>query len=143
MSFGLMVVLLQKFMILSIASDLDFHQSIRSCFASPIRYDFSVSLASASSCLNNILYSALEVNILYGSSTPLVTRSSISTPMYDSSLFIVNTLSPVHLRAALMPATIPCPPASSYPVVPFTCPAKNNPLIILDSRLCFNCVGSK
>ena len=36
-----------------------------------------------------------------------------------------------------------CPPASSYPVVPFTCPAKNKFLIIFDSNVCFNWVGSK
>ena len=40
-----------------------------------------VSLMSALSCLKSILCSALEVNILYGSSVPLVTRSSIKTPM--------------------------------------------------------------
>jgi hypothetical protein len=43
---------------------------------------------------------------------------------------------------ALIPAIRPCPPASSYPEVPFTCPAKNRFLIIFDSRECFNCVGS-
>ena len=40
-----------------------------------------VNLISALSDLSDSLYSALDVNILYGSATPLVTRSSIITPM--------------------------------------------------------------
>ena len=42
---------------------------------------FSVNLKSALSDLRESLYSALDVNILYGSATPFVTRSSIITPI--------------------------------------------------------------
>lgn len=42
---------------------------------------FSVSRASASSWRSRMRYSALEVNIRYGSSTPFVVRSSMSTPI--------------------------------------------------------------
>ena len=44
----------------------------------------SVNLKSALSCLKISLYSALEVIILYGSLVPLVTKSSIKTPVYPS-----------------------------------------------------------
>ena len=48
-----------------------------------------------------------------------------------------------HFNAALIPAMVPCPPASSYPVVPLTCPAKNSPSITFDSSEWDSCVGSK
>mmetsp|Transcript_15607 Transcript_15607/g.51232 ORF Transcript_15607/g.51232 Transcript_15607/m.51232 type:complete len:353 (+) Transcript_15607:578-1636(+) len=44
--------------------------------------------------------------------------------------------------AAAAPATTPCAAASSYPVVPFICPAKNNPLIFLVSSVTLNSRGS-
>ncbi len=54
---------------------------IRSSEASPILNDFGVNLKSALSRRNKVRYSALEVNILYGSSVPLVIKSSINTPI--------------------------------------------------------------
>ena len=36
---------------------------------------------------------------------------------------------------AFMPASMPCAAASSYPLVPFICPAKNSPSTRLDMRL--------
>ena len=90
----------------------------------PISLPFSVRRMSALSSLKISLYSALLVNILYGSFVPRLTRSSIKTPIYASSLF--NSKTPLFLvfRAAFIPATMPCAAASSYPVVPFICPAK-------------------
>ena len=37
----------------------------------------------------------------------------------------MNSLLDVVLSDAFIPAIIPCAAASSYPVVPFICPAKN------------------
>mmetsp|Transcript_23377 Transcript_23377/g.56423 ORF Transcript_23377/g.56423 Transcript_23377/m.56423 type:complete len:203 (-) Transcript_23377:1823-2431(-) len=86
----------------------------------PCSAPFRVSRRSALSALRLILYSALDVNILYGSDVPFVTRSSMSTPMYASSLPRTNGaggLSPRYAapaaRPAFAPATIPCAPASS------------------------------
>ena len=62
-----------------------------SSLANPRLYAFSVNLMSALSCLKSSLYSALEVNILYGSSVPLVIKSSIKTPIYASSLLRTNS----------------------------------------------------
>src|SRR3989338_83467 len=44
-------------------------------------------------------------------------------------------------KAAFMPAMIPCAPASSYPVVPLICPAKNKLLIFFVSNESVNSVG--
>ena len=73
----------------------------------------SVKRMSALSSLSLSLYSALLVNILYGSVTPCVTKSSISTPIYDSYLPGVQDVLPCVNREALMPAIIPCAAASS------------------------------
>ena len=63
------------------------------------------------------------------------------TPIYESRRDKVYSLLSID-KAALTPAIKPCPAASSYPVVPFICPAKNNPLIFLVSRVFFNSLGS-
>ena len=53
----------------------------------PTSWPNSVNLKSALSCLNNSLYSALDVIILYGSFVPFVTISSIKTPSYPDVPF--------------------------------------------------------
>ena len=87
-------------------------------------------------------YSAREVNIRYGSCAPLVTRSSISTPMYASDLPRMTGSAPTTLRAALIPATIPWAAASSYPLVPLICPAWKRFSTILVSRDGWSWTGS-
>lgn len=79
----------------------------------------SVSRISAFYALNIILYSDLEVNILYGSVTPSVVKSSINTPIYAFDLSSVYYALPIAFRPAFNPAIIPCAAAYSYPVVPF------------------------
>ena len=74
---------------------------------------FFVSLKSALSDLRLNLYSALDVNILYGSATPFVTKSSIITPMYASDLSRMKGSSFFNDKAALIPAIKPCAAASS------------------------------
>ena len=94
------------------------------------------------SCLKINLYSALEVIILYGSLVPLVTKSSIKTPVYPSERVKIIGSFPWTLSAAFTPATKPCAAASSYPELPFNCPAPYNPLIVLNSNVDLSCVGS-
>ena len=79
---------------------------------------FGVNLKSALSERNNSLYSARLVNILYGSVTPLLTKSSIKTPIYASDRDKMNSSFFNTFSAAFTPAIIPCAAASSYPVVP-------------------------
>ena len=57
--------------------------------------------------------SDLAVNILYGSNNSLFIKSSIIVPIYELSLSKINGSSPFILRAALIPAIIPCAAASS------------------------------
>ena len=97
---------------------------------------------SALSCLRSNLYSALDVSKRYGSFTPLVTKSSIKTPMYDSFLFNINGSFPDNFKEALIPAIKPCPAASSYPDVPLICPAVYNPSISFVSKDLFDCLES-
>ena len=66
---------------LSTSSCFCLTRSYLSFFAKPILNDFSVNRISALSCLSRVLYSAREVNILYGSSVPFVIKSSIKTPI--------------------------------------------------------------
>ena len=94
------------------------------------------------SCLNSKRYSALDVNIRYGSVTPFVTKSSIKTPRYASSLFNTICSFPLTKQLAFIPAISPWAAASSYPLVPLTCPPKNNPFTFLDSKVGFNSNGS-
>ena len=54
----------------------------------------------------------------------------------------MNSLSDVVLREAFIPAIIPCAAASSYPVVPLICPAKNKFFIFFVSSVCVNSSGS-
>ena len=75
-------------------------------------------LSSALSSRNLSLCSARLVNILYGSVTPCVTRSSIITPIYELSLVGHHKSLSLQYKDAFMPAIIPCAAASSYPVVP-------------------------
>ena len=82
-------------------------------FASPIELLLLVNLISALSCLSIVLNSALDVNILYGSSVPLVIRSSIRTPIYASDLPSVNPESSLTNLWELIPAINPCAAASS------------------------------
>ncbi len=72
-----------------------------------------VSRRSALSWRSITRCSARDVSMRYGSSTPRVTRSSISTPMYDVSRPSRSGASPCARRAALMPAISPCAAASS------------------------------
>ena len=102
----------------------------------------SINLSSALSCLNNNLNSALLVNRRYGSSVPFVVKSSTSTPIYASSLANTSGCFPSSFIAALIPAIIPWPAASSYPLVPLTCPAVNRFSMIFDSNVGFICIGS-
>ena len=44
--------------------------------------------------------------------------------MYASDLSSINGSLPLIERAAFIPAINPCAAASSYPVVPFICPAR-------------------
>jgi hypothetical protein len=83
-----------------------------------------VSRASALSMRRRRRISAREVNMRYGSSTPFESgrRSGCLCRLRRAEArraqcFIVH--------AALMPAISPWHPASSYPEVPFTCPARN------------------
>ncbi len=55
-------------------------RSYRSRVARPIFHPNGVNRRSALSCRSSSRYSARDVNIRYGSSTPFVTRSSIKTP---------------------------------------------------------------
>ena len=70
-------------------------------------------LWSALSALNVKRYSALEVNIRYGSDTPLVIKSSIITPMYEFDLSKISWFCFFIFRAALAPAIKPWAAASS------------------------------
>ena len=109
----------------------------------PILCPIGVNLSSALSCLNNNLYSALELNILYGSFVFFTTISSINTPMYASFLESTTGSSFFTYLAAFIPAIIPCDAASSYPDVPLICPALNNPFTFFNSNVFFNSYGSK
>ena len=81
------------------------------------------------------------MNRRYGSSTPRVTRSSMSTPMYELSRPRVTPGRPSVARPAFNPAMAPCPAASSYPVVPLICPAKNKPDSARTCSVASSCVG--
>ena len=109
---------------------------------SPISCPISVNLKSALSWRSNNLYSALEVIILYGSLVPFVTISSIKTPIYPWVLSKITGFFPFIFNALLIPAIKPWHAASSYPEVPFVCPAKNKPSISLYSNDNFNFEGS-
>lgn len=74
-------------------------------------------------CLSCVLFSALVVNILYGSLSAQFVMSLISIPVYENCLLKVYSRFANTLAAAFKPATKPCILASSYPVVPFICPA--------------------
>ena len=63
--------------------------------------------------------------------------------MYPSSLPIINGFFSSLWFAAFIPAINPCALASSYPEVPFICPAKNKPETSLVSRLDLSCDGGK
>ena len=54
--------------------------------------------------------------------------------MYDSFLFKISGSFPCNLSPALIPAIIPWPAASSYPLVPLICPAVNKLLITFVSK---------
>jgi hypothetical protein len=62
---------------------------------------------SALSARNDNLYSERDVNMRYGSSTPFVIRSSMSTPMYASARDKIKGGFFRTERAALIPAIIP------------------------------------
>ena len=94
------------------------------------------------SCLKSSLYSALEVIILYGSFVPLVTISSIKTPIYPWVLSKITGSFPFIFCAAFIPAINPWHAASSYPEVPFVWPAINRPSIPLYSSDSFKFDGS-
>ena len=61
--------------------------------------------------------------------------------MYASLLLSVSPNSLLIKDLAFIPAISPCAAASSYPDVPFICPAKNNPLTFFDSSVDFSCDG--
>ena len=73
---------------------------------------------------------------------PLVTISSIKTPIYACDLSKIIGSFFFNFKAAFIPAIIPCDAASSYPEVPFICPAKNIPSIFLCSNDNFSSDGS-
>eukprot|EP00958_Prasinococcus_capsulatus_P006362 scaffold603_cov404-Prasinococcus_capsulatus_cf.AAC.36 len=76
----------------------------------PKSYPRCVSLRSALSALRDKRYSARDVNILYGSDVPRVTKSSMSTPIRASSRPSTSSCSG---DPALQPASMPCAAASS------------------------------
>ena len=141
-SVGLTVVLFN----LSISSYICFffvkNLSYLSSEINPFSCPISSNLRSALSCLSRSLYSALEVIILYGSFVPFVTMSSIKTPIYACDLSRINGSFFCNFLAAFIPAIIPCAAASSYPDVPFICPAKNIPSISLYSSDSLSIDGS-
>ena len=110
-------------------------------FIKPTLYPYSLSLKSALSCLSSNLYSAREVNILYGSIVPFVTKSSINTPIYASFLFSINGFLFSNFNEALIPDIRPWQAASSYPLVPFICPAVKRFSISFVSRFGLIWVG--
>ncbi len=63
--------------------------------------------------------------------------------MYASSRPITHGSRPSAVSAALMPAAIPWAAASSYPVVPFTWPAKYRPGWALTSSVASSWWGGK
>ena len=73
----------------------------------PTLLPISPSLKSALSCLNNKRYSALDVKRRYGSLIPLVTKSSIKTPIYASFLFKMSGSLFSILSDAFIPAIKP------------------------------------
>ena len=83
---------------------------------------------SALSWRSRSRYSDREVNSRYGSSTPRLHQ--VVDQHADESLVSTEDdrlASRAPSAAALIPATTPWPAASSYPVVPFTWPARNSP----------------
>mmetsp|Transcript_50405 Transcript_50405/g.151815 ORF Transcript_50405/g.151815 Transcript_50405/m.151815 type:complete len:203 (+) Transcript_50405:935-1543(+) len=114
----------------------------------PYSAAFRVRRKSALSARREMRYSAREVNIRYGSFVPRVTRSSMRTPMYPSSLPKTKGdagESPRRAanaaRPAFAPAITPWAAASSYPVVPQICPARYSPPIDFVSRVCVSDCG--
>jgi hypothetical protein len=73
----------------------------------PIFIPSPVSLISAFYDLKIILYSDLEVNILYGSVTPNEVKSSINTPIYAFVLYKTYSFLFIALNPAFNPAIIP------------------------------------
>ena len=106
---------------------------------SPISWPIFLRRISALSCLKSSLYSALDVIILYGSWFSLVTRSSISTPIYAWDRSRTTCSLPMIFIAAFTPAINPWTAASSYPELPLNCPPANRPDIFLNSKVGFNC----
>mmetsp|Transcript_18050 Transcript_18050/g.58423 ORF Transcript_18050/g.58423 Transcript_18050/m.58423 type:complete len:216 (-) Transcript_18050:1038-1685(-) len=106
--------------------------SSRAPATNPSRAPTSDIRTSALSARRLRRYSARELNMRYGSEVPRLTRSSTSTPRYDSARPVTSG-SPG--AAALAPASRPCAAASSYPVVPLICPARYSPATRLVSRV--------
>ena len=131
-------IFLSSSMIFSILLSFAINLWYWSSFINPTSYPCFLNLKSALSCLNNNRYSALDVKSLYGSLIPLVTKSSINTPMYASFLFNINGSFPSNFKHALIPAINPWQAASSYPLVPLICPAVNKFSIFFVSKLLFN-----
>ncbi len=122
---------------------LAFTLSNRSSFIRPNSCPIGLKRISALSWRNNKRCSARDVNIRYGSSVPLVTKSSINTPIYDSDRFMISSCLSFNFWCAFIPAIKPCEAASSYPVVPLIWPAKYKLLINLVSNVRPNWVGGK
>ena len=101
-----------------------------------------VNRRSALSALKLSLYSALEVNIRYGSATPFVIKSSIITPIYDWDLSKIKISFFCTFKAAFKPAIKPCAAASSYPVVPLIWPARKSESIFFVSKVDFKKIRS-
>lgn len=74
------------------------------------RLDVNMSNKSGSNTMyhSSVVYMWYLVNILYGSETPLVVRSSIRTPIYAVARSKTNGSAPLQDWTALMPATSPC-----------------------------------
>ena len=80
---------------------------------SPSSHPLELKRVSALSSRKCNLYSALEVNILYGSTTPRVIKSSIITPIYASLRFSIKGCFFRTFKTAFIPAINPCAAASS------------------------------
>ncbi|MPN59277.1 hypothetical protein SDC9_206998 [bioreactor metagenome] len=107
----------------SIFASLSLRRSRASCFCSPTDKPFAVRRWSQLSWRRFKRYSARLVNMRYGSWVPMVTRSSMRTPVYASLRLSTKGFSPLSFWDALMPAIKPWHAASSYPLVPLVCPA--------------------
>ena len=72
-----------------------------------------------------------------------VIKSSTITPVYEEDLDKTRGSMFCIADTAFIPQRSPWAAASSYPDVPFICPAKKRPEMFFDSREAFSCEGGK